>query len=141
MKIIEPGHIYELNWLDGKPRGFTDGAFPVAEWTFQNQLIFVKREGDKYPGNKGHHPGTNIQEVVRALIDRVKYLDNQIQHERNTFVLQHLRAVIHQLELRAAQRHNRELRLSINEIFNIEILDVCNKCGHIGCEGECHESQ
>lgn len=138
MKIIEPGHIYELDWLDGIPPLECD----ISEWDFLTPtLVFVKREGDKYPGNTGHHPGTNIQEVVRALIDRVKYLDGQIEHPRNTFVLQHLRAVIYQLEMRAAQRHNRELKLSADEVFNIEIVETCKKCGHIGCQGECHESE
>ena len=62
MKVIDPGHKYELAHLDGNGH---------------EVLTFVKREGDGYPGNIDHHAGTNLQEVFRAALDRVKYLDNQ----------------------------------------------------------------
>src|SRR5258707_13345918 len=41
-------------------------------------LQFVKREGEGYPGNIGHHEGTTMQEVLRVLIDRAKYINGQI---------------------------------------------------------------
>lgn len=121
MKIIDPGHDYELAHLDG---------------TRTSRLTFVKREGPSYPRNVGHHEGTNIQEVLRALIDRVKYLDAQIYDERNNAVISHLRCCLLLLEERAAERHGTELRLATMK--SIEELPVCEKCGHITCHGTCH---
>jgi hypothetical protein len=122
MKVIDPGHKYELDHLDGNKK---------------SKLTFVKREGDKYPGNIGHYEGTNIQEVIRVLIDRVKYLDNQDVDTLNSDVLYYLRMCIWCLEVRAARRHKRSL--NTKGVFDkIESLLVCNKCGHIGCKGECH---
>lgn len=131
MKVIDPGHEYDLDWLDGTP--FTDR---VPE----SRLIFVKREGDKYPGNKGHHPGTNIQEVLRVLIDRIEYLNNQNYHETNSHVIQNLRAAIYWLEYRAAERHYRQIDFiaKFGEEDCIELAKTCPKCGHIGCSGNCH---
>jgi hypothetical protein len=97
-------------------------------------LYFVKREGEGYPGNVGHHAGTNIQDVLRALIDRVQYLDNQISDVENEFVLNDLRSALFCLEKRAANRHGRVLGISQREI---EKHPVCSKCGHIGCGNTC----
>lgn len=115
MKVIDPGHKYTLAHLDG------EGL---------ETLIFVKREGPGFPGNVGHHPGTNIQEVLRVLIDRVKYLDGQIPHMTNQLVLAHLRNAIQWLESRAAQRHNRP-----QPTFTVEpeTMPTCTRCGHIEC--------
>lgn len=119
MKVLDPGHAYELNWLDG----------PNGGSTF---LFFVKREGALYPGNKGAYPGTTIQEVLRAIIDRIKYVNNQIPDQGNQVVLSCARTMITELELRAARRHNRTLA---NLPVEIEKVPVCPECGHIGCEG------
>lgn len=134
MKVIDPGHVYELNFLDGEPATTWAEHGPSFQ---ENWLIFVKREGPKYPGNIGHHPGTQLQEVLRALIDRVKYVEQQEHHAANDAVLYRLRDCIFFLELRAAARHGRELRIE-NNLFRIEHLPTCDKCGHIGCEGKCH---
>lgn len=130
MKIIEPGHLYELNLLD-KPR-----------WKFwaKQRLKFVKREGSSYPGNIGHHEGTNIQEVLRALIDRVRYLNHQIPDSRNDDIVVWLRSSLLALERRAADRHGRELKemLRVAPWAGIETDPTCPRCGHIQCPGTCH---
>jgi hypothetical protein len=123
MRVIDPGHIYELRHLDD----------PVGE-SF-SMLKFVKREGDGYPGNVGHYSGTTTQEVLRALVDRAKYVDNQIHDNANDQVLWHLRMAIWHLEERAARRHGRKWNFKPEQI---EDLSVCRKCNHIGCEGDCH---
>lgn len=119
MEIVEPGHVYLLKALD------SPGVDRVI------MLTFVKREGEGYPGNVGHHLGTTTQEVLRALIDRTKYVDNQIHDSRNDKVLYHLRSSIFELESRAAERHGRELPNF--KLERIELQPVCAKCGHIGC--------
>jgi hypothetical protein len=135
MNVLDPGHVYELDWLDGQPGVCEDGdAFNQMH---ENRLIFVKREGPGYPGNVGHHPGTNMQEVLRALIDRVRYLDQQVLHPNNTLILAHLQLAIFYLEERAAERHHREPTFDV-DTPEIENLPVCAKCRHIGCNGQCH---
>jgi hypothetical protein len=119
MRVIDPGHQYALQHLDG------DG---------EELLTFVKREGLRYPGNIGHHAGTNIQETLRALIDRVGYLDSQIPHVANGVVIAHFRAALIALEWRAAERHGRP---STSPVPYPELLPTCSDCGHIECRGEC----
>lgn len=115
MIVLDPGHKYLLNILDSYK---SDCIY----------ITFVKREGPRYPGNVGSYPGTNIQEVLRACIDRIKYLDNQIPDERNEQVLTHLRQSIILLEERAAERHGRTLKTTG---ILIEFEPTCSKCGHI----------
>lgn len=120
MIILDPGHRYQLHHLDGYATEI---------------LTFVKRQGDKYPGNTSSYEGTNIQEVLRALIDRVQYINKQIPDKRNDYVLESLRNAFYWLENRAAFRHNRAL---VGVDFNkIESYEVCDNCKHIGCQGEC----
>src|SRR4030095_12291812 len=119
MKVIDPGHKYELDNLDG---------------SLKTSLTFVKREGNKYPGNTGHYEGTNLQEVMRALIDRTKYLNSQIYDQRNLAIINKLRECIWLLEDRAASRHSREFDFWPD---NIEFVPTCKYCGHIGCEENC----
>ena len=59
MKVIEPGHVYELTTLDG------DGTPEV--------LRFVNRE-------LRPHPGTQTQEVLRAQIDSLEVLIDRTNH-------------------------------------------------------------
>jgi hypothetical protein len=115
MRVGDPGHVYQLDTLDGSDPQY---------------LTFVKREGPGYPGNVGHWPGTNLQEVLRVCIDRVKYLDGQIPHMTNALVLAHLRSAIQWLESRAAQRHGRDQPQFTQQV---ELMPVCPKCGHVEC--------
>lgn len=83
MEVIEPGHIYTLRHLDGP--GHT-------------LLMFVAREYGK------HHEGTTNQEVLRALIDRVQYLDNQLPWPGNAKIIEHLRMALVLHEARVLER-------------------------------------
>lgn len=84
MKIIEPGHVYELNTLDG------DGT--------PETLTFVNREDGE------EHPGTQTQEVLRALIDRTMHCDNCIRWNNNDKIIFHLRMALALHEARALER-------------------------------------
>lgn len=125
MEVLDPGHEFALRRLD--------------EWLPETYttLTFVKREGPGYPGNVGSHGGTTTQEVLRALIKRAQYVDMQIPDPNNALVISHLRESIWLLEERAARRHGRAWGLQ--ELAGIEDLPTCEKCNHIGCEGQCHE--
>lgn len=83
MKIIESGHIYRLDHIDG------DG---------NHDLIFVNREAGL------EHEGTQCQEVIRALIDRVVYLDKQLPWDDNAEILKNLRMALVLFEARALIR-------------------------------------
>jgi energy-converting hydrogenase Eha subunit B len=120
MEILDPGHEYLLGSLDGgEPEG----------------LVFVKREGPGYPGNIGSHSGTTMQECLRALIDRAKYVNNQIPCSETMAAIDLMRSTILLFELRAARRHGRTLELSASG--PIEDEPTCASCGHIGCAGTC----
>lgn len=116
MKILDPGHAYQLACYDG------DDLPP---------LIFMKRVGAKYPGNVGTHPGTNCQEVLRALIDRVQYLDAQVHAPENVRILNYLRRALWEFEMRASRLHWRTITAHPTEI---ETVPTCETCGHIECE-------
>lgn len=120
MRIVDPGHHYVLLELD------YEGP-ELAE----RHLIFVKREGEGYPGNTGHHSGTNMQEVLRAVFNRLDYLDNQIPDERNMRAKHKIAEAIWLLECRAADRHGRVHPTVINSVSN----ETCKLCGHVGCGG------
>lgn len=130
---IDPGHEYDLYDLDSR----------LAN-RYQ-RLQFVKRIGEMYPGNEGEpHQGTNCQEVIRALIARVKYLDKQIPCAENDRIVRHLRLALLLFEQRAARRHKRRLRWPPRNPENgpdvpIEDQPTCPKCGHIQCPGNCHK--
>lgn len=123
MIVHDPGHKYQLKMYNGS---YMSGDKDVI-------LTFMKREGEGYPGNVGHYAGTNIQEVLRALINRVEYLDNQIPNTRNWFVLENLRECILLLEERAAERHGRKLIITPSHL-TIEQEPTCPTCGHIQCK-------
>ena len=122
MNVIDPGHVYDLMVID-------EDQYDRAYGNVHGGTIeFVKREGPGYPGNVGHHSGTIIQEVLRACIDRIKYVDNQIPSEHNQKVLYDLRHAIMELEIRAALRHGGGM--SFVELDTIEDQPV-GKNGHL----------
>lgn len=85
MRVLEPGHVYQLDWLDGEA---ADG---------RDQLIFVNRE-------ETPHPGTQTQEVLRALIDRTRHCDRCLRWEGNDRIIYHLRMALVLHEARALER-------------------------------------
>lgn len=119
MKVLDPGHEYLLGTLDG------DMAV---------LLTFVKRQGDKYPGNVGSHPGTTIQEVLRALLERLRYVWGQEPCAETAQAAAHLRAALRLLEERAARKHGRTLEATDDELM---YGPLCAACGHAGCKGGC----
>jgi hypothetical protein len=87
---LDPGHLYLIPSLDGE---------------CPQQLRFVKRVGENFPGNTSAYPGTTSQAVLRCLIRRTQYVDKQIPDPRNEEAIQCLRRVIYLFEQRAAERH------------------------------------
>src|SRR5262245_13881514 len=96
MKVIEPGHIYKLLTLDGHK--FMDGDITQFHQ-------FVIKYGPNYPGNEREYAGTTSQSVIRCLIDRARYVDNQDPHPANQVIIQLGLTMLWVLEERAADRH------------------------------------
>lgn len=126
MEVIDPGHKFRLNVFD------LDTVHEMHRNHHGQVLTFVKREGPGYPGNVGHHPGTILQELWRAEISRIKYLDKQIPHPANDLCIKNLRQCIFWLELRAAERHGAKMEFQPPYSFAcIEDIPICPKCGHV----------
>lgn len=123
MKIIDSGHAYLLDSIDG--------GDPIT-------LTFVKRAGEKFPFNIGSHPGTNVQEVLRALIERTEYLNRQVPCAETEAAIGLLKTTLLLFELRAARRHGRTLDLM--DLRLLSCLPTCLKCGHIGCNCDVEHS-
>ncbi len=140
MKAYDPGHAYELDCIS-----LSSGRL----CSHKQCLTFVKRIGDKYPGNDGcAYDGPTTQEVLRALIDRLGYVNSQKYSDYNGSVISMLRESIVLLELRAADelvaestgddlrsaaaRFDRILDLDCESA--IELVPACAVCGHIMCE-------
>lgn len=92
MKEIELGHVFELDHLDGNGKSI---------------LQFVNRN----PGLE--REGTTNQEVLRALISRVKFLDSQIHWPLNEQIINHLRMAIALHEARALIRKQEKGQIKI----------------------------
>jgi hypothetical protein len=128
MEVKDPGHLYSLDWLD-EVSGWAEG---------EGELRFVKRIGENYPGNEEPgYSGTQTQEVLRALIDRTNYVDNQKPHVSNQEVLTNLRRSLYALELRAAEIRKEDLEKWVAvvkpKLSRIERVTTCDWCGHIQC--------
>lgn len=118
MKVLDPGHSYELDRLD-----VNSALFDTA------QIIdFVKRIGEKYPGNTGEpHSGTTVQELMRVVINRLQYTDAQKECEENHHCILHARMIIYYLEKRAYREHGVELD---QDMKAIELVPTNSK-GHL----------
>ena len=86
MIVSDPGHIYRLQNNKGTGHAST--------------LVFFK---DPEINGSGH-AGTTNQEVLRALIDRVKFLDDQVPSDINKEIIKHLRYAIALHEMRHLYR-------------------------------------
>ena len=99
MKIIDKGHRYLLK--------------NNRKETYSNTLIFYK---DPIIHGEGYD-GTTNQEVIRALIDRIKFLNSQKPHEINSKIIYHLRMALALHEIRHIERF-------VEEGYPIEKLNV-----------------
>jgi hypothetical protein len=104
MKIIDPGHRYKLR--DNKS---------LSEST---ELVFFKDSDINGSG----YPGTTNQEVIRALIDRVQFLNSQLPHRFNSEIIDCLRRALALHEMRHIER-------LVERGFSVEAIPA-QKSGH-----------
>jgi hypothetical protein len=119
IQIIDPGHKYKLPSLDGK---------------HEQVLQFVKRcdpgNPTRFPGNTNAYPGTTIQCVLRALLERFRYLQKQVWAPENIACIFCLRVALWLIEFRAARRHK---SLYLVPLSHAEKALMCDECLHTRC--------
>lgn len=121
MRILDPGHSYALRVLDGLP----------GQEAYRQ---FVKRIGERYPGNQPPaHPGTIMQEELRAIIDRAEYVNPQTPCAETEAAIGLLKGALLLFEIRA-KRVKREW-LEAATLDEIILGECCVICGHVKCEG------
>ena len=94
MKVLDAGHLYALDH--------------VEHMAGIETLRFIKRSGGAIQYAK-QSPGTNVQEVLRALIDRTEYLNAIIPCDESGDAAYHLRMALFNYEVRAYRRKQEEL--------------------------------
>ena len=96
---------------------------------------FVKRNDppEKFPGNENAYPGTQMQDVLRVLIDRCKYVNNQKFCPETDVAITFLRQAIWVLESRARRVRGEEPLPFEGVVGRVEDIPVCPDCGHLFC--------
>ena len=123
MRTQDPGHHFWLNNYAGNKKDWP--------WWGEQDIQFNKRIGVGYPGNTGESKdGTNCQEVYRALISRLLYLDNQIPCVETKSAIYYTRRALFALEVRAARIKKARLPENVSLDY-IETFPICRHCGHI----------
>ena len=90
MKIMQPGHKYELeNFIDKESKG--------------QEIQFIYKSAT----DESFIDGTSNEEVIAVLIDRLEYLNNKFPCAENKLAITHLRWALTQLEERTKNRVSR----------------------------------
>lgn len=118
MKIIVPGHVYELHPVDVDPAGLRERQIVsfVRRRDFVGELLSIDDRSS----------GILSQELLRVLIDRVLYLYAERPCDEDTEILTKLRECLILFESRAA-------RSSIERLSKPEKAEVCPICQHLLC--------
>jgi hypothetical protein len=101
MKVITPGHTYELDHFENGNEGY-----PFCE-----HLHFI----EKVPAGEGSnelttvHDGTTNEEVLRVLIDRMNYLHGKFSCRENAIVITKLEECLMWLNKRTDDRKARNV--------------------------------
>ena len=113
MRVIDPGHIYEVQNVDG------DGS---------QRIEFVRRRDDEAVvlDQTSRREGILTQELLRVAIDRTLYLNAEGPCHENIEIIDCLRRALSLYESRAARR-------TVEKHPMIERADVCEVCQHLLC--------
>lgn len=113
MKVIEPGHVYDVENVDGPGK---------------QRIEFVRRRDDaaRLLPPKERTEGILSQELLRVLIDRTLYLNQEAPCTENVEIVDALRLALTRYESRAARR-------SIEGLPMLEREPTCGVCGHVLC--------
>jgi len=98
MKIITPGHRYELSNFEN----------PIDNQTLQ----FIEKRPSPHTSDapmETVHEGTTSEEVLRVLIDRMNHLQDKFPCRENAVVITHLETALLWLDKRTADRKARDV--------------------------------
>lgn len=124
MRILLAGHVYLAEEVGGV-RGQEAGHQTIA---------FVRRRDEHarlLPPDE-QAPGLLSQELLRVLIDRVRYLNDEDPCVEDVEILGRLRDALRPFETRAARR-------TIEKLPMPETAPACPLCHHLLCVCECPE--
>lgn len=113
MKVVDPGHVYELHNVDGT--GTQTVRFVRRRDLHGEPLISEARE-----------EGILTQELLRVVIDRTLYLYAEAPCDEDTEIVESLRRALTLYESRAARR-------TIERLAKPEQAQPCGRCGHLLC--------
>jgi len=99
VKVVEPGHVYELQHLGAEGH---------------ETLTFCRRNSAAIT-HESEHPGTNVQEVLRVLIDRSVFLNHVLRCMETEDAIQFLRMALECFEARALRRKRQKLNKAAGE--------------------------
>lgn len=94
MKIIDPGHLYELQLANGEVI----------------TLPFVKKEKSQNPDEKMlvlTQDGITNEDLIEVLIDRLKFLMSKLEDGHTKLAIFHLESALGQLNARTENRIRR----------------------------------
>lgn len=111
MRIIDPGHLYAVVNVDGPG---------------EQQIQFVRRRDHRGGLVSPYTPGILSQELLRVLIDRVRYLNDEDPCTEDVQIIHALRDCLRLFESRAARR-------TIEKLEMPEMSDACPICHHLLC--------
>lgn len=100
MEIIKEGHVYGLELLD---------PLPGTSAKERQRLEFRCRSSEAIDYGPGESNGTNVQEVMRAIIQRCRYLHAVIPCDETANAIYHARMVLYEFEVRAFRRKMQKL--------------------------------
>lgn len=127
MKVLEPGHVYELANLD------SDGV---------QVLTFLRRSSPAIQ-HEFDHPGTNTQELIRVIIDltkividRTQFLDEVIPAIENQDLIWHARMLLLGYEGRAYRRKQDKVNRGKDEHTSFRERDKDLPFTELGFRGE-----
>lgn len=98
MKVLTPGHFYEL------------APFESGKLAAPNHLQFIHKEQNPETGElETHVNGTTNEEVLAVLIDRMKFLNDKFPCRENSIVITKLEEALMWLEKRTKDRVSRNV--------------------------------
>jgi hypothetical protein len=111
MRIVEPGHLYLVKNIDGPG---------------EQEIRFVRRRDERALLLDEFKPGILSQELLRVLIDRTRYLNDEDPCAEDVEIIHKLRDCLRLFEARAARR-------TIEKLPMPETASACPRCHHILC--------
>lgn len=128
MRVIEPGHIYEVEQLDAPANSPTVNRAVL-------QMVFVNREHNPHPGSQTQEYIRVLVDCLNVLIDRTNHCDSCLRWEGNDRIIKNFSEAQRQLRLALLHHEARALERKIDKIgLEPESIPI-NPDGHFSLWG------